>query len=441
MSNTLKKEFTFSQLFIFALPSIVMMVFMSLYSIVDGFFVSRFVSTDALSALNIIYPIQSILVGISVMFGTGGSAVVAKKMGEQDYVGANSAFSYITLFGAIVVGAVSILTLIFIEPIVTFLGATPALMPLSVDYLSIICYFGVASFLQLMFQIFFVTAGKPALGLILTVLGGICNVVLDYIFIVEIGMGLTGAAYATVIGYCIPAIGGLIFFVLNKKGLHLTKFKVDNRVIIDSSFNGSSEMVTNLATSVTTLLFNVIMMNLVGSNGVAAITVVLYCQFLMIALFLGFTIGIAPVISYHYGAENRLYLKKLVRMSLKFVFITSFAVFALAIISADFFAQLFAGDNLPVKELAAHGLRLFAFSFLFAGVNIYASALYTALSNGRASAVISFSRTFLFTVMGIILFSSLWGTTGLFLSTAFAEMISILLVIYIYRKTADTYGI
>lgn len=440
-NSTLSKERNFWQLILFAMPSICTMVFLSLYTIADGFFVARFVSSEALSAINIVFPVQCLIVGISVMFATGGSAVVAKLMGEEQEKEANSAFTYLAVFGTALACFISLISVIFIEPILVFLGATPSILELCIEYLSVILYFTAANFLQTLFQVFFITASKPNLSLILSILAGVCNIVFDYIFIVIMDMGIMGAAYATVMGYCVPSIGGVIFFLCNRKGLHFTKFKTDNKMILQSCMNGSSEMVTNLANSVTTFMYNVIMMHFAGTDGVAAITVVLYCQFTMVSIALGFSIGVSPIFSYHYGACNFTYLKQIYKMAIKFILGSSVAMFFVALFSADFFANAFAGDNLFLRDMSANGLRLFSFSFLFAGFNILTSAIFTAFSNGKLSAAISFSRTFLFTIVCTLLLSWWFGTTGLFLGSAAAEFITVIFAVYMHKKALTNYFI
>lgn len=435
MNQIISKEFKFIQLLQFAAPSIVMMVFLSLYTIVDGFFVSHYVGTDALSSVNITYPFSSIFVALGVMFATGGSAVVATRMGEKKMEDANNSFSLIVLFCFCVSILFAIPALIWIEPLVKMLGAEGNLIPLCMKYLFIQVFFSPIAILQILFQNFFVTAGKPIFGLILTVIAGLCNMVFDFVFLGVMHIGIEGAAYASAIGYCIPALGGILFFIKNKQGLHFIKPRWNKIVLIKSSLNGSSEMVTNLSVSVTTFLFNVLTMKYLGSDGVAAITVILYCQFLMTSLFMGFSIGVAPVISYHYGADNSTYLKKLKQMCWKFVIFSSFLVFAFSLSCTELIAALFSDQSSDVYSLICRGMTIFSVSFLFAGINIFASAMFTAISDGKTSAMISFSRTFLFIIVGFIIMIQLFHVDGIWLSMPFAEFITLLLVIWLlYRR-------
>ena len=281
MSNSIAKEFKFFSLLRFAFPTMIMMVFMSLYTIVDGIFISRLVGTDALSATNIVYPAISLLIAVGVMLATGGSAIIAKKMGEKKEQEAREDFSFIVLTGFIIGLIFMVVGNIFIDPIVRMLGSTDALMDYCVGYLSVCLYLAPACILQLLFQTFFVTAGKPILGLILTISGGVANMVLDYLFMGVFHMGVEGAALATGIGQLIPAIIGLIYFLFVRHSLYLVKPKVRWSVLVESSFNGSSEMVTNLSGAIVTFLYNIMMLKLVGAAGVAAITIVLYGQFLL----------------------------------------------------------------------------------------------------------------------------------------------------------------
>lgn len=439
MNQSIAKEYKAGGLLRFALPSIIMMIFVSLYTIVDGFFVSRYVGTDALSAVNLVYPVISIIIAIGVMLATGGNAVVAIRMGEGNLKKAKKDFTLITITAIISCTIFSTIVLIYMEPVVRLLGADASLVELCVTYLTPLMLLAPFSALQMLFQSFFITAGKPGLGLTLTITAGLCNMLFDYIFIVPMNMGIVGAAYATAIGYMVPAIGGLVLFMRKKEDrLCFAKPDFDKKVLFNSCTNGSSEMVTNLSGSITTLLFNIVMMKLAGSDGVASITVVLYSQFLMTSLFMGFSIGVAPVISYHYGAGNSGYLKKLNRICISFILGCSVLIFATAFFSSGFISGIFAPAGSAVALMAADGLKLFSVSFLFAGLNIFASALYTALSDGKTSAGISFSRTFIFTVSGILILSTLWGINGVWLAIPFAEAVTFIIVIIIVRKKAHS---
>lgn len=438
MNNSLAKEFDLKSLLRFSAPSIAMMVFTSLYTIVDGMFVSNLVGTDALSAINICYPLLSLFYAISIMFSTGGCAVVSIQLGEGNSKKANRLFAFITLSALVVTAALAVVSFIFLEPLLTFLGCSETLMPLCKSYLSVLLVFAPVLTLQILFQSFFVAAGKPALGLILTVSAGISNMILDYVFMAHFNSGISGAALATAAGYFIPAIGGVIFFFKNRKGLCFSLPQADFKALLKSCTNGSSEMVTNLSTSITTMLFNITMMKHLGNDGVAAITAVLYSQFLLTALYLGFSVGVAPILSYHYGAGNCAYLNKLKRICYKFVLATSVLSFVLAFSMSNPLASLFSENNQNVHELIKHGMMLFSVGFIFSGFNIFTSAFFTALSDGLTSAIVSFSRTFLFIIAGLYLMMAILGIDGLWLSIPFAELCAFVISIIFLKAKQKT---
>ena len=305
MSQSLAKDFNFRSLLKFAFPSIIMMIFMSLYSIVDGFFIAQYVDSMALSAANIVYPAVSILLAVGIMFGTGGSAVVAAKIGQGKQEEANRNFSALTLTTLIIGILGAVLGNLFCRQICSLLGATPVLMDYGTAYLRTILSFAPVCLLQALFQSFFVTAGRPGLGLSLTVSAGITNMLLDYLFVVPLHLGVAGAALATGLGQCIPAVAGILYFTFARKGLRFTRPEFSKGLLSTSCFNGSSEMVSNLSAAVVTYLFNMLMLKFEGEIGVAAITAILYGQFLFVALYLGYSIGVAPVFSFNYGRRNK----------------------------------------------------------------------------------------------------------------------------------------
>lgn len=440
MSNILSQKFTTWTLLKFTAPTIIMMVFMSLYTMVDGVFVSNLIGENALSAVNMVYPIQSIIIAIAIMFATGGSAVIAKKMGEGNSQEAKRNFSLIITVSIGIGIVVLMLGLLFIEPIITLLGATEALYNYCYDYLSILILFTPLAMLQMLFQFLFVTAGKPNYGLVATVAGGIANIVLDYVFIHSLGMGIAGAALATGVGYSIPAIFGLLYFAFNKTGvLCFTKFKFDMKVLLQTCMNGSSEMVTNLATAVTTFLFNIIMIRYLGENGVAAVTIVLYAQFLLTAVYLGFSSGVAPIFSYNYGEENADELKKIFKISMLFIAISSVVIFIFSIIFTPNIVGVFVKEQSEVFPIAINGFLLFSIGYLFTGFNIFASAMFTAFSNGKISAIISFARTFIFIILGIMFLPKFIGVSGIWLAVPFAEIVTLVLSFFFILKLKKFY--
>lgn len=439
MSNSIAKDFKFFSLLRFALPTMVMMIFMSLYSIVDGIFISRLLGTNALSAANIVYPVISIVFAVGIMLSTGGSALIAKKLGEGKEREAREDFSFLTLVSFLFGIAILLIGNIFIEPIVRALGSTDALLPYCVDYLSVSLLLAPAAMLQMMFQTFFVTAGKPLIGLMFTISGGVANMILDYLFMGPFNMGISGAALATGIGELIPAVIGLFYFLFTRHSLYLTKPVVRFQVLKESCFNGSSEMVTNLSTAVVTYLFNITMLKFLGEPGVAAITIVLYGQFLFNALYMGFSMGVAPVISYNHGSQNLPLLKRIFKICIGFISISSILITIMALVSSPVIVEIFTPIGSATYDIAKTGFFLFSINYIFAGINIYSSSMFTAFSDGKVSALISFVRTFVLIVLNILLLPYLIGVNGVWLAVPAAEFMTLFLSVYLFYKKRDVY--
>ena len=439
MSNSIAKDFRFFSLLRFAAPTIVMMVFMSLYTIVDGIFISRLLGTNSLSAANIVYPILNLVIAIGVMLASGGSAITARKFGENKASEAREDFSLLIVVGIVIGFVIMIAGNLLIEPIVRMLGATDLLLGDAVSYLSILMFFSPACILQLLFQTFFVTAGKPNLGLILTIGGGITNMILDYLFMGPLQMGIGGAALATGIGQLVPAVFGIFYFLFVKGSLYLTRPKFRASVITKSCMNGSSEMVTNISTAVVTYLFNIMMLRFLGEPGVAAITIVLYGQFLFNAMYMGFSMGVAPVISYNHGRSNGEMLRRIYRICITFLCVSAVIITLFALVSSPYIVEIFTPAGTKTYEIAKNGFFLFSFNYLFAGINIFASAMFTAFSNGKISAIISFVRTFVLIVANILLLPYLMGVNGIWLSVPAAECMTVLLSVYFFIKKRKTY--
>lgn len=439
MSQSISQKFTPVSLLKFAFPSMIMMVFMSLYTIIDGIFISRFLGDNALSMTNIVYPALSILLAISIMLATGGSAVVANKMGAGKRKEACADFSMLVTTGLIVSILLMIPTLFFLEPLCRLMGSSNDLMPYCTAYLGTLTLFAPACMPQSLFQCFFVTAGKPNIGLALTIIGGIANAVLDYLFMGPLGFGIEGAAIATGIGQAIPAVFGLFYFFFCKKELYFTKFKFHIKTLLAASTNGSSEMVTNLSNAVVTYLFNIIMMRMAGESGVAAITILLYAQFLFNALYLGFSMGVAPIFSFHHGASNRGELQNVYKISMWFVVLSSVVITVLSFLSADLIAGTFVMRGTETYTLTVSGFALFSLSFLFSGFNIFASALFTALSDGKTSAMISFTRTFGFILLSLLTLPSILGINGVWLAIPVAEFLTLFLSGFFHLQKKKVY--
>lgn len=439
MNNALAQKFTFWKLIRFAMPTAIMMVFLSLYTIVDGIFISRFVGTDALSATNIVFPVITIVMAIGVMLSTGSTAIIARKMGEGKLQEANQNFTLIVLVTiglSIFLGSFGYL---FRKPLITLLGSNAVLFPYCEDYLKYMLMFLTPFMLQILFQPIFVAAGNPHLGLGLTVIAGILNIILDYLFMGVMHLGIKGAAFGTVSGYCITSIVGMIYFFVCRKTLYFVKPTFSLKMLLEACINGSSEMVTNLANSVITFLFNMVMMRLLGEDGVAAITIILYAQFLFTSLYVGFCNGVAPVISYNYGSQNNKQLKRLFNFCLIFFGISSIMIFFGSLICAKPIVHIFTPTTSNTFAIALKGFKLFAWSYLFTGANIFTSAFFTALSNGKISAIISFLRTFVFIIIGIMIFPALLGVTGVWIAVPIAELCTLAVSAYLLISQNKTY--
>lgn len=361
------------------------------------------------------------------MLATGGSAIIARKMGAGEHTRAAQDFTLIIGFGVLSGVLIVIFGTVFIDQIVWRLGAGNILFPYCKEYLFILLLFTPANILQVLFQNLIVTAGRPGIGMVLGVSAGTANILLDYIFMGPLEMGIKGAALGTGIGYMIPAVTGLLFFFTRKSTLYFRKPVMNISLLAESCANGFSEMVSQSAAAVTTYLFNRIMMKLLGENGVAAITIIIYTQFLLSSLFIGFSMGAAPVISYNYGKQDEKQLKNIFSICIRFIIFISITVFAIAFIFSPSFVCAFSEKGTPVYEITRNGFLIFSFSFLFCGLNIFTSAAFTALSNGKISAILSFLRTFgLITVLLLIL-PNLLGVTGVWLAVPIAELITMIL--------------
>ncbi len=432
--QSISKNFNFISLFTFALPTMAMMILVSLYTIVDGIFISNYLGSNALSATNIVFPVINMLMAVGIMLATGGNAIIAKKMGEGKMNQARENFTLITvtafLFGVFLL----IVGLFFSEKISLLLGATPVLMDNCVTYLKIMMFFAPACMLQLQFQTFFVTAGKPFMGLILSVAGGLSNIFLDYVLMGPCGMGIEGAALGSGASQLIPAVVGVVYFSTIKKELFFAMPKFDAKMLLNSCGNGSSEMVSNLSTAVVTYFFNAMMLQFVGEDGVAAITIALYGQFLFNAMFLGFSMGVAPVFSYNYGLKNVVMMKRLFKICMRFVCMASLAIGMIALWGSPYIVEIFSPKGTMTYEIGAHGLVLFAFNYFVAGLNIFSSALFTAYSNGFVSAVISFLRTFAFLLTCILILPYIIGVNGIWISVPVAEFLTAFIsVVFLIR--------
>lgn len=440
--NALDREWDAVSLLRFTLPTIGMMLFQGAYTITDTVFVAKLVDTDALSAINIVCPAVNLAVGLGTMLAAGGNAVISRKMGEGRPREAREAFTLLTLTAAAVGFALLAAGMFRLEAILRMLGASPRLLPRCRDYLGVLLLFFPANLLQTLFANLFVTAGRPGLGLGLSIAAGTANVALDWFFMVPCGFGIRGAALGTGCGYLIPAAAGILFFAQKKSPLAFTIPKWRWAVLRESCLNGSSELVSQLAAAVTTFLFNRAMLRLAGEDGVAAVTILIYTQFLLQTLFIGFSMGAAPVIGFQFGSGDTIRQRRVLQICLRFIAAVSLTVFTAARLGGAGIARLFAPEGSAVYRLAADGFAVFDYSFLFCGLNIFTSAWFTALSNGRLSAVLSFLRTFGLLAGGIVLLPRVWGLTGVWMAVPVAEaaMFCVSAVCLLYSRERDLGG-
>lgn len=437
--NPLAQDFTFLSLLRFALPSLCMMVFMGLYTLADTLFAARLVGTDALSALNIVCPVINLLVGLGTMLATGGNAVISRKMGAGQPQAARQDFTFLLCCGALAGLLIAAAGTVWCGPLLRLLGASERLFPYCRAYLRLLILFAPASMLQVLFQNLFVTAGQPGLGFGLCAAAGCANIALDYLFIAVLRLGIAGAALGTGLGYTIPAAAGCCFFARSRGPLHFCRFRPDWPMLAESCRNGASELVGQAASAVTTFLFNRTMLRLAGEDGVAAVTILIYTQFLLSSAYLGFSIGVAPVFGYCYGARDDGRLQKLFRCCMAFVLGTSALVSALSFWGGSRVAALFAPAGTPVFAMACAGFPVFAVSFLFSGVNLFTSALFTALSDGRSSALLAFARTFGFLAPALLLLPRLLGLAGVWLAVPLAEGLAFGLSVLLLKRNQASY--
>lgn len=426
MRIQLSDHFSYKRLLRFVLPSILMIICTSVYSIVDGFFISNFVGKTPFAAINLIYPVLMAVGTLGFMAGTGGSAIVSKTLGEGKPEKANQYFSllvYATLAFSILI---SVVGFIFIRPIAIVLGADGVLLDDCVLYARILFCSMPAFILQYLFQSFFIAAEKPGLSLKLNIIAGLTNAVLDYLLIAVFPFGLAGAAAATAAGQLIGGIFPIIYFARkNDSPLRLTKAKFNGRVLASACANGSSEMVTNLSASVVSILYNFQLMSIAGENGVAAYGVIMYVNIIFMAIFLGYSIGSAPIVSYHYGAENHTELKSMFRKSLILLTVSGVILVVLSELVARPLVMIFTSYDPELLDMTASGFQFYALAFLPMGFNVWGSAFFTALNNGAVSACISFLRTLVFQIIVVLTLPILLGIDGIWLSIVAAELLSL----------------
>ena len=426
MNIRLSDHFTYKKLLRFVLPSIVMMIFTSIYGVVDGLFVSNFVGKTAFAAINLVMPFIMILGGVGFMIGTGGSALVAKTLGQQEPEEANRYFSMMIILTVLSGAALTAVGVIFMRPISLLLGATEAMIDDCVHYGRTVLAFVIAFMLQNVFQAFLITAEKPRLGLLATVAAGVTNMALDALFIAGFKWGVVGAAVATGLSQCVGGALPLIYFLRpNSSRLRLVRTRLELRPILKACGNGSSELMSNISGSLVSMLYNFQLLAYAGENGVAAYGVLMYVQFIFVAIFVGYAIGSAPIVGYHYGAENHAELRNILTKSVKLMSAGGVILTVLAIVLAAPLAQIFVGYDAELFEMTRHAFCLFAFSFLMAGFNIFTSSFFTALNNGVISAAISFLRTLVFQTLCVLLLPALFGLDGIWWAMTVAEVFAL----------------
>lgn len=428
MKIKLSDHFTYSKLLRFVFPSIIMMVFTSIYGVVDGLFVSNFVGKTAFASINLVMPFVMILGGIGFMIGTGGTALVSKLLGEGNNEKANKVFTMMIIF-TLLFGVVLSLVGIFSMPwVADFLGATEEMMADCVLYGRIVTGFTVAFMLQNVFQSFLIAAEKPKLGLWVTVAAGFTNMILDAVFIIPFKWGVAGAAIATGLSQCVGGIFPLIYFSRkNSSLLRLAKTKLEIKPILNACGNGSSELMSNISSSIVSMIYNFQLMKYIGEDGVSAYGVLMYVQFIFIAIYIGYSIGCAPITGYHFGAQNHGELKNMLRKSSFLSAVSGAALTVLAIALSSPMAKLFVGYDEALYDLTRHAFKLFAYSFLLAGFNFFASSFFTALNNGAVSAAISFMRTLIFQTSSVLILPLFLGVDGIWWAITVAEAFAFLL--------------
>ncbi len=431
MAIQLSDHFNYKKLFLYTIPSIMTMILTSIYSIVDGLFVSNYVGKTPFAALNLIYPFIMAISTVGFMMGTGGSAIVGIALGEGKKKKANEYFSMIIYVTAIVSIIISIIAMIFMKDIAYFLGASEQMIHDCVLYGRIIAGGLTAFILQVVFQSFCITAQKPSLNFKLSITSGLTNIVLDYLFVAVFQWGIAGAAFATIIGQTVGAVFPLIYFYReNDSLLQLTKTNFEGRVLLKVCINGSSELMTNISASLVNILYNFQLMSLAGENGVAAYGVIMYVSFIFAAVYIGYSIGSAPIFSYHFGAKNDGELKNLVKKSLLIIGTVGLFMTTLAEIMAPFLVRIFVGYDQDLFKMTCYGFQLYSFSFLVMGFNIWSSGFFTALGDGVTSAILAFLRTLVFQVIVIYTLPYLLGIDGIWLAVVVAEVMALFVTIY-----------
>ena len=438
----LSDHFTYGKLLRFTLPPIVMMVFTSIYSVVDGFFISNFAGKTAFAALNLIWPFLMILGGMGFMIGTGGTALVSRYLGAGQEERARRYFSMLVEFTALLGLILTAIGLIFMEPIARFLGATEEMIPDCVLYGRIVIAFNVAFMFQNVFQSFLVAAEKPRLGLVATVSAGVTNMVLDALLVGVFRWGLAGAALATGLSQTVGAVIPMVFFLNRENGsaLHFSFTPMEAHPLLQACGNGASELMSNISGSIAAMVYNFQLLKFLGEDGVSAYGVIMYVGFIFVAIFVGYSIGSATIISFHFGAENREELKNMFRKSYLLMAVWGIAMALAAYLLAGPLAKLFVGYDRQLCELTVHAMRLHCLAFLFTGANIFTSSLFTALNDGTVSAAVSFARSMVLQIATVLLLPGLMGPDGLWLAALATDTCALVIDICVLGGNRKKYG-
>ncbi len=437
--NAYHKPVTLKNILSFAVPTIAMSLFMSFYTMVDGLFVSNLIGSSALSAINLTAPVIQLVTAVSTMLATGGSAVIMKKMGEGKRREAREDFTLLILVNVLAGAAMCALGYLITGRLFGAMDLSPEAAGYCVDYLSRYLLFTVPILLMNNFTLYMIASEKAGLSLLCTVAGGVLNIVLDYVFIAVCGLGIGGAAIATGLGYSVTAAAGLFVFSRKKSLLHFTRPALRPRVLLDAASNGCSEMATALVTGIVTMMFNWTMLRYVGEDGVAAVTIIMYVLMFASSLYTGYSYGVAPMLSYYWGERNHEKLKKLVSVSLRIILVISLTTAAFSYAATEPLVSIFARPDDPVYGLAVAGNRLCTLALLFIGFNIFASGMFTALSNGVVSAVLAFSRSFVFMLLTMLTLPALLGVAGVWLATPAAELMALALSAWMFFRYRGRY--
>lgn len=433
-------RYNFLGLIRFALPTICMMIVYSIYTVIDGIFIGRFVGGNALAATNIVYPMINLALGVTIMFASGGSAVVAKTLGEQQPQLARQRFTLLVTAACLLVGCLAAIALLFLPFWIRLLGATELLYDDCYVYAWWMMLFSPFMTAGMLFNYFFIVAGKPNYSFYNSLAGGFTNILFDYLLICVWGMGVEGAALATAFGYVVSAAFGVYYFAYASSILHFSRFVIDVRLIARAAYNGLSEMVSQISTGITTYAFNYFLLLYAGETGVAAITIILYVEFLIVAIFIGFSSGVSPVISYWYGANDASELRTVIKNCYKFILVVSGIAYILAQGLAEPMARLFT-DDMQVREMTINGFRLFAVDFLFSGICLLTSGVFTALSDGRSSALVSLARNLIGNIICMVVLANFLQLTGIWLAVPMSSFLTMFLAIYLCKTELKKYSI